>query len=304
MKPVILFRKCTEAEQEIKSAAKYFSSYANRSAVPENSLVIGRYSVLPYYEELVCDLTTKQSRLINSYSQHRYLADVGNWYRDIYAYTPKTWTHLDAVPNYAYPIIIKGRTNSKKFLWDTHMYAANKQEAAAVISRLFVDPTIGDQQLYFRKYVRLKQFMSGLRGLPVTKEFRVFVLDGQVLTRAFYWSNYVDDIISEGHPASSIDPNEVPADFLRNVISCIGNNARFYTIDVAQMIGGGWIVIELNDGQMSGLSMTDPDELYKSMYEVLRYTDPAVSICPTCKKPSLINLACYNVECNGNVLSK
>lgn len=36
-------------------------------------------------------------------------------------------------------------------------------------------------------------------------------------------------------------------------------------IDVAQTESGDWIVIELNDGQMSGLSENNPEILYKNL---------------------------------------
>lgn len=267
MKPIILFRADHDTEHELEVAQHYFTVREIRSSIPANRLVIGRYSVLPFYKELEEDIECGGSKLINTHKQHRYIADMGNWYRDLVLYTPKTWTRLEAVPPDAYPIIIKGETNSKKFLWDTHMFAPTMREAVDVVSNLTNDGIIGDQSLYFRQYVPLKKYLNGFRNMPVTKEFRCFVLDGQVLTKAFYWSNYLDDI--EQLTGELPDPKDIPAQFLQTVIDQVGKNARFYVIDVAQTEEGEWIVIELNDGQMSGLSMTDPDELYMKMAEIL-----------------------------------
>jgi hypothetical protein len=36
-------------------------------------------------------------------------------------------------------------------------------------------------------------------------------------------------------------------------------------MDIAKTQSGEWIVIELNDGQMSGLSENDPNVLYKNL---------------------------------------
>jgi hypothetical protein len=43
----------------------------------------------------------------------------------------------------------------------------------------------------------------------------------------------------------------------------------FGVVDVAQARDGRWIVIETNDGQMSGLSCVNPDELYDNMARAL-----------------------------------
>jgi hypothetical protein len=269
MKPIILFRADRDTEHELEAAQRYFPVVEIRSAVPANRLVIGRYSVLPFYKELEEDIECCASKLINTHRQHRYIADMGNWYRDLMLYTPKTWTRLEAVPAESYPIIIKGETNSKKFLWDTHMFATDQRSAVDVVSNLANDGIIGDQSLYFRQYVPLKKYLNGFRGMPVTKEFRCFVLDGRVLTKAFYWSNYLDDV--EQMTGELPNPDDIPEQFLQTIINQVGKNARFYVIDVAQTEDGEWIVIELNDGQMSGLSMTDPDELYKKMAEMVSF---------------------------------
>ncbi len=268
MNPVILFRQDKDTAKEAHIARRYFRVYTSRNAIPERSLVLGRYSTLPFYNELSTDLAYGGSRLINTDTQFRYISDMGNWYRDLQPFTPKTWTDLREVPDEEFPIVIKGETNSKKFLWDTHMFAENRQKAHQVVSNLCNDGLVGDQRLYFRKYERFMQLMPGFRGMPVTLEFRCFVLLGQVVSKAFYWSNYAQDVIDlVGH--ADIHPKHVPDPFLQNVIAHIGKNASFYAIDVALRQDGVWRVVEINDGQMSGLSCTDPALLYSGMRAVL-----------------------------------
>lgn len=130
MKPVVLFRKLIDNQEEITIAQKYFDVHTIRETIPENSLVIGRYSVLPYYKELEDGLKLKNCQLINSYEQHKYIANA-EWIADVSAYTPKTWTDLDfynAPQESSY--VIKGCTNSKKNQWDSLMFAANRKEAS------------------------------------------------------------------------------------------------------------------------------------------------------------------------------
>ncbi len=71
MTPVILFRKDYSTEEELEVAKQYFPVVEFRSDVPANSLVIGRYSTLPYYAELEYDLWTKGSKLVNTIHQKR-----------------------------------------------------------------------------------------------------------------------------------------------------------------------------------------------------------------------------------------
>lgn len=124
MKPVILFRKYREVEEEFNIASKYITCYESRVDIQPNDLVIGRYSVLPYYQELERDVEKLGAKLINSYKQHRYVADINNWYGDLIDFTPKTWMRPADVPhNEKGSFVLKGETNSKKFLWHTHMFA-------------------------------------------------------------------------------------------------------------------------------------------------------------------------------------
>lgn len=71
-----------------------------------------------------------------------------------------------------------------------------------------------------------------------------------------------------------LDPSEVPEKFLNDIIEKIQGTQvseppTFYVIDVAKTAENNWILIELNDGCMSGLSMNDPDILYSNLKKAL-----------------------------------
>jgi len=113
--------------------------------------------------------------------------------------------------------------------------------------------------LYFRQYVPLHTYMIGLRDMPVTEEYRVFVYRRKVLSKGYYWTNYIDDLPTRP------DPESIPEDFLADVLERIGENVTFYAVDVARKADGGWMVVEINDGQMSGPSDNDPKILYSAL---------------------------------------
>lgn len=266
MRPVVLFRASLAEEEEVSICRKYFRVIAQRSQVEAGDLVIPRFSALPWYKEFEADVQWNKGKLLNTYRQHCYVADLRNWYYDLGDYTPRTWFYLDQIPTEG-PFVLKGQTNSKKFNWKTHMFARDKYEASEVHSRLAADGHVGAQQIYVRQYVPLRKLAQGLQGLPISEEYRFFVLDGKVVSGAFYWSSHTEYI--EEEVGFKPDPKLVPKDWLDKVVSIVAPKVRFFVVDVARTEDGDWIVIELNDGQQSGLSDNDPHELYSNMKDIL-----------------------------------
>lgn len=220
---------------------------------------------MPFYKELEEDLEYNGSSLINSYRQHRWIADLKEWYEDFKDITPKTWMKLADIPENG-PFVLKGETNSKKFNWNTHMFAKNKQEAGQVYGRLCQDTLVGQQDIYIREYIPLRKLSEGLNGLPVSEEYRFFILDGEFISGAFYWSSHIDDLTDV--PKAS----NVPESFKQKILDRLGLNARFVVVDIAHREDGEWTVIEINDGQQSGPSENNLDELYSNMKKVLSFS--------------------------------
>lgn len=146
------------------------------------------------------------------------------------------------------------------------MFAKNKPEAIEVYGRLSKDGLIGNQEIYVREYVPLKRLGTGVNDLPISEEYRFFLLDGKVVSSAFYWSSHVDDLTTVP------SPDRVPESFMREVASRIGSNARFVVVDIGITESGDPIVIELNDGQMSGLSENKPELFYSELKKGLDFS--------------------------------
>jgi hypothetical protein len=265
----ILFRKGRELmdETELSFASKYFECLSQRSLVKQDDFVVCRYSCLPYYKELETDVKNVGGKLISTHQQHLYTANVSSWFLDLKGITPETYFDYSSIPDDSGPLVVKGSTNSKKFSWRTHMFAENKRAATDVAWRLEQDAVVGYQDIVYRTYVPLRQYFESLSGYPVTEEYRFFVCHSTILCGAFYWSNHLEDIIDAGFEAPNI--GNVPKEFLAEAIKRIGSKNNFYTLDVGRTQEGKWIVIEINDGQMSGLSENDPDELYKKLHSLL-----------------------------------
>lgn len=101
-----------------------------------NSLVIGRYSVLPFYEELDRDLQLVGSRLLNTAEEHRWISNF-DYYQELKDFTPETWDESSIhLCQHHGPFVVKGKRSSKKWQWKSRMFARTKQEALKLGERL------------------------------------------------------------------------------------------------------------------------------------------------------------------------
>jgi hypothetical protein len=75
--------------------------------------------------------------------------------------------------------------------------------------------------------------------MPLTEEYRIFWLDGCPVFWSPYWK--------EGeYPVT-----EPPIDQFIQTAHAV--RSRFFTMDVARRLDGEWMIVELGDGQVSGL---------------------------------------------------
>lgn len=260
MKPVILFRSDRDTEEELDIARQYFDVYTCRSEIPPDSLVIGRYSVLPYYTELERDIQFNGSRLINNRYEHKWIAGFG-WYEALKDYTFRSWDDCTfSQDNHPGPFVVKGRTNSRKHQWDRLMFAKDRRAASDLAAELSGDPLIGPQGIIYREYVPLKTFMNGVGGVPITNEWRFFCLGSEVVSYGYYWSN-VD------YETFTI-PDFLPGEAWQLAQTCMSiakEHTNAYVLDIAEKESGGWILVEVNDLQCSGLSCNYPHHFYKNL---------------------------------------
>lgn len=255
MNATILFRGSIEHEDELRAARQYFPNLTLQRNILHNTLVIGRYSVLPFYRELELDLAINQCKLINSYDQHLWIAN-GAWIHSFHN-TPKTYTDLNfhTAPEGAY--VVKGTTNSRKLQWNKMMFAPSKRQAADVAGDLMADPMISEQGLLYREYVPLKKLGEGLNGLPFVNEWRGFFYKENLIAIGKYWPDVVD------HPEYVL--TEAMQKFAQETAKTAACFVNFFVLDIAETAQGEPILIEINDGQMSGLQDIEPGYFYQNL---------------------------------------
>lgn len=256
---------------EYSACNRYFETTKYISTVPSNSLVIGRYSVLPFYQDVQNELALRNCALINTYSQHKFAADF-EYYSLVDKYTfPTYFSNFGTLPEGQY--VVKGRTNSRKHRWKSHMFASTRSELMERLNTLADDQWIFDQGLVVRKYVPLYQVGEGINGLPITAEYRFFFYKTTMLCYGYYWSSHpeykaqVDALFTT--PFQTLRP-EIKT-FANDVAKEISPKIPFFVLDIALTDTKAPILVEVNDGQMSGLSSCDPKILYNAMLSYVSY---------------------------------
>ena len=211
------------------------------------------------YRALYDALQTRNLLLINSPDAYRHCHLLPASYDRIEAHTPRTiWLPLPecldenkvraALQTWGdKPVIVKDYVKSRKHEWHEACFipdACDDVAALRVVARFLElqgDDLIGG--LVFREYVELKTIGAHARSqMPLSREFRLFFLNGRLLTAANYWTQ--GDYSGEAPPLA----------MFQELAFRVGS--RFFSMDVAQKTDGDWIVVELGDGQVAGL----PDE--------------------------------------------
>jgi hypothetical protein len=255
---VILYRESLMEKGELDIIKKYFPYVVDSMVGIDNQMVIGRYSCVPFYTEVERGLNLQGSHLINSPAQHRYIANF-DYYEDIELYTPKTYFRLADVPRNGGPFVVKGKTNSKKHQWNKMMFAPTFHDAVRIGVELKNDYWFANQDVIVREYVKLKQYGEGTHGLPFTNEWRFFFYKNTMLSHGFYWS--------ESEIQGQLDSAGIQLAI--KIAAIVSEKTNFFVIDIGQKEDGSWIVIEINDGQMSGFSCNDPETLYCNLAKAL-----------------------------------
>lgn len=150
-------------------------------------------------------------------------------------------------------VLIKDSVKSLKHAWNEACFIpadANPFHVSKVVATfLNLKNQMNDFQGHFviRKFVDLKKIgLHPQSKMPISQEYRAFVLNGKIISQDPYW---------EG----DYDTEKPPSDLVKDIAKRIYNEAssirssNLFTIDTAQLIDGTWTCIEVGDGQVSSI---------------------------------------------------
>lgn len=223
------------------------------------------------YAALYDALLSRGIKLINNARQYRYTHHLPESISLIKAHTPRTvWMETDGhdlpydaimqllIPFTGQSLILKDFVKSAKHYWYQACYISSASDALAVKNTIdyFLKIRGADFEggLVFREFLEFTPLADHPRSqMPLIKEFRLIFLDGRLIDTLRYW-----DI--EGYEDDDLPPTDLFADVARKIKS------RFFTLDVAQLRDGEWMIIEPGDGQVAGLPKSaNPDKIYRAL---------------------------------------
>lgn len=281
--PVVYLRSASCGAEEAQACSQHFPTVASRVEVPQGSLVFSRYSALPFKGELCRDLELLGSVPVNSLRAHDYAADFG-YYRDFENDTFPSWDRLADVPMRLRdgPFVVKGRANSRKQEWSTKMFAPDFRKAVQIASELMSDGLIGQQGVIARQFIPLEVFETSVSGLPFANEWRCFYLNGTRVAHGYYWGS-IDDWSAVERAEPDFLASGLP--FADRLAQKACESIPFCSIDVAKTRDGRWMLVEINDGDMSGLNGSiDPNAFYSGLAKALA-AHPELLQAPAAKRP-------------------
>ncbi|MFN4150735.1 MAG: ATP-grasp domain-containing protein, partial [Candidatus Sericytochromatia bacterium] len=142
------------------------------------------------------------------------------------------------------PILIKDYVKSQKHKWKDacFIHSSNDENEIKRVTDNFINLQGSDlnKGLVYREFLELEFIGEHSKSkMPLTKEYRLFFLNGKLVEKYNYWD--------EG--TYTLEDNFI--DEFLEIAKFIKSN--FFTMDIAKTISGDWKIIELGDGQVSGL---------------------------------------------------
>lgn len=270
MNPFFFYSETTQLNQpgELEAVTEIFGAQNVGSTLfglKENSIVIPRFRAIPFGKELDTEVALHGSALINSWVQHRNIADLWHW-------APRLASEGLTAPVFSSDDIpylpegewfVKGETNSIKNRWFECCYAPTTAALPEVLRNNWADSYVGSQKLSIRPFQHFRQIGEGVTGQPVFNERRCFVLQDKVISYGDYWTSFPEfkvDALNEGRFTKALD----------TAVNLTVDEAPFRVIDMAEYPDGSWKVVELNDGTMSGLSGNLPHVVWEAVYSYIK----------------------------------
>ncbi len=245
-----------------------------KSNTDQTSVYRGWMMTPANYGKLYNSLITKGQKLINSPAQYKHCHYLPQWIDLFPGLTPDSaWIEEDKLDGSMDLImskiqsleclscIVKDYVKSEKHKWKEACFipdTSDRKHIEQVVNRFRqLRGNNLEGGLVFRKFEQFKSLVSHSKSnMPLTKEYRLFVLDGKII----YWVNYWEE--------GNYNEEEPPVAFFAELATRA--KSRFFSMDIAQTTDGKWLVVELGDGQVTGIpDNADAKLFYSSLFAQL-----------------------------------
>ncbi|MFZ5442518.1 MAG: ATP-grasp domain-containing protein [Myxococcota bacterium] len=165
--------------------------------------------------------------------------------------------HLEDVPaalqRLPPPVFIKSTIHSRKWFGWKACVADDAAEATELVRKLLAMHSQARDTVLVRELLPLRRTGQAWEGFPFSREYRLFVLDADVVGLGYYWPF--------GDPFGALSEHD--EEQLRALAHEVARRIAvpWLCVDVGQLESGEWRVIETGDPSCSGLGTVNAKSL-------------------------------------------
>lgn len=230
---------------------------------PKPALWVGYMAPPDVYDKAYAGLATRNVFLINDPEQHLRAEELDAWYPKLARFTcPSEVVRtpdeaVEAARRIGYPVFLKGTVQSLKVEGLASCRATGDEEAKQLATRLLSHESRTRGRVVVRSMMPLRCEGSGPTGMPVTREFRVFLLDGTVADVGYYWP--FSSPLSRLRREERLEVESLALE-VQQVI-----DVPWLAVDIGQLANGDWQMIEIGDAQFAGTCQASPFRLLEAL---------------------------------------
>jgi hypothetical protein len=233
---------------------------------PTPTLWLGYIPDLARYEAIFEAAGAKNLVLLNTPQQHQIVQEFDAAYPFLEGLTPRSAIAnsvemaLELAPQVGFPIFVKGAVQSRKSRGWKACVAQSETELRDLCAQMLSLEQRSRGRVVLREVVNLRHSRSA-GDFPMGREFRLFLLRGEVLACGYYWEG--DDPLKD----LSREERQKVENMARLAAQRLP--APYVAVDIGQLENRDWTIIETGDPQFSGLSQIAPLEWWHRLKTLL-----------------------------------
>lgn len=159
-----------------------------------------------------------------------------------------------------YPLFLRTDETSNKFEWGNSCYVESKEKLygnlLSILEMIEMSFGIGFRGVALREFLNLETSFTSHRGMPVAKEFRLFVRNGKLECLHPYWPKVSIVKPSVANWQEEIDklrilsPDDLNA-ILKELAKFNDELPEWWSIDFCKTVNGEWYLTDMAIGEQS-----------------------------------------------------
>jgi glutathione synthase/RimK-type ligase-like ATP-grasp enzyme len=224
---------------------------------------IGYIPLPAHYEAIHAAALARNIRIINAPDEFRRAEEFDRFYPLLGDLTARSAVadSLDACEEASrqigFPVFVKGTIQSLKSKGVDACVAHDLSQLREIAGRILQSHRRSLGKVIVRELVSLRHTRIGPGGFPFGREYRAFVLRGEVVGLGYYWEG--EDDLAALSEEESQTVHALACEAARRV------DVPYLTVDIGQRTNGDWLVIEVGDAQFSGLSQVSIHALWNRL---------------------------------------